>query len=85
MSRVKIVATRIALVIFLAASLPGAMFGQPARTTPQNGNVSFVAGTGNEIIGLSTKLLVPALPAKTGTLFLWPGLPEARRSKLPAN
>jgi len=62
------------LIVGAAVALPRAIFGQPATDAPENGAVSFLTSPTNEIVGLDTKLVVPALPAATGTLFLWPGL-----------
>jgi hypothetical protein len=67
-------ATLVALVVCAAAGLPGAIFGQQTTETPQNGIVSFATTPPNQIVSLHTKLVVPALPAAAGTLFLWPGL-----------
>jgi hypothetical protein len=60
------------------AAFVGATHGQPGNPPSDNGKVSFLAAAGNEIVSLSTKLVVPATlaepPNAHWTLFLWPGL-----------
>jgi hypothetical protein len=45
------------------------------QANPKNGNVTIFAAPKNEIVRLTTTLVVPELPVtKVGTVFLWPGL-----------
>jgi hypothetical protein len=68
-------------VCLSAAALPAATLSQSGNPPHGNGKVSFLAAVGNEIISLSTKLVVPNKPPDPtdpsglhGTVFLWPGL-----------
>jgi hypothetical protein len=73
----RIASTTLAASILLSAASPPEAIAAPADQPPtisDDGNVTFAAARGNEIIGLTTKLTVPPLPPATGTLFLWPGL-----------
>jgi hypothetical protein len=48
--------------------------GSMATPVSGTGNVEFNISTKTQIVGLHTTLTVPAKPAPSGTLFLWPGL-----------
>ena len=68
-------------VCLATAALPVVILGQPQDPPPDNGQVSFLAAAGNEIVSLTTKLVVPTKPPSPvdpaglhGTVFLWPGL-----------
>ena len=68
-------------VCLATAALPVVILGQPQDPPPDNGQVSFLAAAGNEIVSLTTKLVVPTKPPNPvdpaglhGTVFLWPGL-----------
>jgi hypothetical protein len=70
--------TYIAVIVMTAAVFASTARGQPT----DNGQVAFFAAPGNEIVGLTTKLIVPARLAEPSdanwTLFLWPGLQPSR-------
>ncbi len=72
------VRTCIAVIVITVAAFASAAHGQPSNPPTDNGQVAFFAAPGNEIVSLTTKLVVPATlaePADTNwTLFLWPGL-----------
>jgi len=74
----QVATTSIAVLCLAAVVLPAATLGQSGGPPPGNGKVSFFAAAGNEIVSLSTKLVVPGPPDRSvnpaGTLFLWPGL-----------
>jgi hypothetical protein len=71
-----IAASRLALAFLATVALPAQGFAQDGP--PPNGRVGLVAAVGNEIVSLTTKLVVPQPPNRSanpnGTLFLWPGL-----------
>jgi hypothetical protein len=71
------VATHAALLCLALAALRSFAAG-PQGNPSDNGNVSFSAAAGNEIVSLFTRLVVPPEPEKVGTLFLWPGLQPRR-------
>jgi hypothetical protein len=68
---------RFAIAGLGAFLLPTAALGQSSapQPKPENGNVTIFAAPKNEIVRLTTTLVVPELPVnKVGTVFLWPGL-----------
>lgn len=69
--------TRFAIAGLAALAFPAVALGQSSapQPNPENGNVTVFAAPGNEIVRLTTTLVVPHLPlSKGGTVFLWPGL-----------
>lgn len=69
-------ATRVAFALLATVALPAECFAQDGPSP--NGRVGLVAAVGNEIVSLTTRLVVPEPPSRSanpdGTLFLWPGL-----------
>jgi hypothetical protein len=65
----------VAFAILMALSSSGdRAFGQ-SIAAPTTTTVTFATNTSdNQITRLTTKLIVPAKPQNTGTLYLWPGL-----------
>jgi hypothetical protein len=67
-----------AVLFFMATALANNALAGSSGSVPTivsgDGNVAFGTAQENEIIGLTTKLVVPPEPAHSGTLFLWPGL-----------
>jgi hypothetical protein len=69
--------TRFAIAILAVSMFPLAAFSQASapQPDPENGNVTVFGAPKNEIVRLTTTLVVPELPAtRVGTVFLWPGL-----------
>jgi hypothetical protein len=70
--------TYIAVIVMTVVAVASTARGQLSNPPTDNGQVAFFAAPGNEIVSLTTKLVVPAKlaePADTNwTLFLWPGL-----------
>jgi hypothetical protein len=67
----------IAIAALATLSLLAVAIGQP-NDMPPNGKVGIFAAAGNEIVSLTTTVMVPDPPVRSekhdGTVFLWPGL-----------
>jgi len=61
----------------------GAGPAAPGGRVTGYGLVRLAANSQNQIVRLQTTLTVPAKPAATGTLFLWPGLQPGGANLLP--
>ncbi|WP_097235655.1 hypothetical protein [Streptomyces sp. 1331.2] len=48
--------------------------GGTAGSVHNQGRVNLYTPASNQIVGLSTSFVVPPMPSKVGTTFLWPGL-----------
>jgi hypothetical protein len=71
--------THAAIAGLATLALPLTTVGQSGNPLPTgNGNVLVFAAAGNEIISLTTTIIVPDPPVRSpnhdGTVFLWPGL-----------